>query len=85
MKLSEEQYQRNDGALCFIYQTWCKENGLPQMSADELLVEETIVKTQEQRNFIESFIVIWDYTMDLEVQEKDTFIKDHFTITHIGD
>jgi len=66
MKLTEEQYQRNDGALCFIFQTWCNENGLPQLSADELLA--TVVKSQEQRDFIKSFITLWDYAADLEVK-----------------
>ena len=67
-KKSEEQCQRNDGALCFIYRAWCRDNGLPYMSADELLAEESVEKTLDQTKFIKSFITIWDYATDLEVQ-----------------
>lgn len=42
------------------YLDWCVENDMPQMSADELLVEETVPKTLEQRRYLGTFIERWD-------------------------
>ena len=50
----------NHDQLSQQYLDWCVENGLPQMSADELLVEETVPKTPEQRKYLVSFIERWD-------------------------
>lgn len=66
MKLTDKQYTLNINALSFIFSEWCNENGLPHMSADELLA--TVVKSQEYRDFLKSFITVWDYATDLEVQ-----------------
>lgn len=38
----------------------------PLLSADEMLFEENLSK--KQRNWIERFIVVWDYTTNLDVQ-----------------
>jgi len=38
----------------------------PLLSADEMLWEPTL--TNKQRNWIERFIVVWDYTTNLDVQ-----------------
>lgn len=42
------------------YLDWCIENNMPQMSADELLVEETVAKTEEQKQYLANFIRRWD-------------------------
>jgi len=42
------------------YLDWCIENDMPQMSADELLVEETVPKTLEQRRYLGTFIERWE-------------------------
>mgnify|MGYP003626867452 CR=1 FL=1 len=72
MKMTEEQYSMNDSALCNIFQSWCEENGVPQMSADELLWEDGIELTVEQINFVNSFIAVWDYAMDVEANQPKT-------------
>jgi len=38
---------------------WCKENNLPHVSADELLLED-IDLTKVQRGYIRKFISTWD-------------------------
>ncbi len=38
---------------------WCKENNLPHLSADELLVED-VVLTKVQRGYIRKFISTWE-------------------------
>jgi hypothetical protein len=50
------------------FQTWCKDNGLPQMSADELLVMENVKKTQEQKQWLLSFIDRWDVAQGILVE-----------------
>lgn len=42
------------------YQTWLIENNFPQMSADELLYDRSIIKTLEQENYLFEFIQKWD-------------------------
>ena len=42
-------------ALINSYQQYLDEQGIPQMSADEILVEESLNLTQEQREKIEYF------------------------------
>ena len=49
--------------LCKLARDWCKENNLPCMSFDELLLEDSIKKTEEQKEFIKAYMVIWDYVM----------------------
>tara|TARA_Y100000004_G_C8789376_1_gene358526 strand:+ start:39 stop:242 length:204 start_codon:yes stop_codon:yes gene_type:complete len=49
--------------LCKLAEEWCKENNLPFMSFDELLLEDSIKKTEEQKEFIKAYMVIWDYVM----------------------
>ena len=44
-------------ALCDEFQTWCDAQGLPEMSADELLYNDI---TSEQRSYISDFIHRWD-------------------------
>ena len=40
------------------YQTWCDNNGFPQLSADELFFE--VELTDEQKSYVENFIERWD-------------------------
>jgi hypothetical protein len=47
------------------YQEWLHKNNLPQMSADELLVDESVNLTDEQRKYIENFYNEW-----MEEQDK---------------
>jgi len=68
MKLNDRQDTLNINALCFIFNAWCSDNNLPHLSADELLWEDSVEKTKEQLDFIKSFIAIWDYATNLEVQ-----------------
>ena len=45
-------------------QNWCDDNNFPQMSADELLVEESIKTTPSQKEYLRKFIERWDDTVD---------------------
>lgn len=47
----------------------------PLLSADEMLCEAKL--TNKQRNWIERFIIVWDYTTNLDVQlnKKSAFEK----------
>jgi predicted RNA-binding protein with PUA domain len=52
-----------------VYLTWCKENKLPCISADELLhagYSDEVTLTQEQRQWLSRFIEAWD-----EQQERE--------------
>ena len=40
----------------------------PLLSADEMLFDDNL--TNKQRNWIERFIIVWDYTTNLDVQLK---------------
>jgi hypothetical protein len=40
------------------WQTWCVNNGFPQLSADELFLE--VELTDEQKSYVEDFIERWD-------------------------
>ena len=46
------------------YISWLKKNNLPQMSADELINDPNIEKTQDQIDYLEDFINRWDKTGD---------------------
>jgi len=43
-----------------------RENLSPLCSADEMLFDDDL--TIEQRNWIERFIIVWDYATNLDVQ-----------------
>ena len=43
-----------------------RENLSPLCSADEMLFDDNL--TIKQRNWIERFIIVWDYTTNLDVQ-----------------
>ena len=47
------------------FQTFCSENNLPQMSADELFFEKYDVLTQEQKTYILGFITRWEATEEM--------------------
>ncbi len=49
------------------YQEWTKQNNLPEMSADELLYDDSIEKTPEQEKYLRDFLNRWD--------SADDFIK----------
>lgn len=44
------------------YVEWTKQNNLPEMSADELLYDDSIEKTPEQEKYLKDFINRWDST-----------------------
>jgi len=46
------------------YQEWVKQNNLPEMSADELLYDDSIEKTPEQEKYLKDFLDRWDSTDD---------------------
>jgi hypothetical protein len=39
---------------------WCKENNLPQISADELLADKTLSLTETQKEYLNVFMKLWD-------------------------
>ena len=43
-----------------------RENLSPLFSADEMLFDDNL--TNKQRNWIERFIIVWDYATNLDVQ-----------------
>jgi len=43
------------------FQTWCDAQGLPEMSAEELLYEDI---TSEQRKYLSDFIHRWEAAVD---------------------
>jgi len=45
------------------WQTWCTNNGFPQLSADELFLE--VELTDEQKSYVEDFIERWDQAEEL--------------------
>ena len=47
-------------ALSAALQAFCREHGLPQMSADELCVGDSFSLTDTQRAFLEAFVECWD-------------------------
>jgi hypothetical protein len=47
-----------EAALIEEYQAWCRAQGLPDMSADELVLEDEIM-TAEQRAWLMDFIHRW--------------------------
>lgn len=49
--------------LAASYQVWTDAEGLEPMSADELIFEEL---SDEQRNYVDAFLKIWDLTEDFE-------------------
>jgi hypothetical protein len=51
------------------YQRWCVEQGLPSMSAQELLNEDGL--TWRQQNIISHFLALWD-NLDAQRGEAET-------------
>jgi hypothetical protein len=43
------------------YQIWLDDNKFPQISADELIADSDIIKTEEQEMYLISFIDYWNY------------------------
>jgi hypothetical protein len=43
------------------YQIWLDDNKFPQISADELIADSEIFKTEEQEMYLISFIEYWNY------------------------
>ena len=55
------------GTLVKIYKNFGERQNLsPLLSADEMLFEPNL--TNKQKNWIERFIIVWDYTTNLDVQ-----------------
>jgi hypothetical protein len=55
--------------LSELLQVWCKDNNLPHKSADDLLLDDTIDKTVQQKEWLRDFIELWDTTMREENNE----------------
>ena len=53
------------GHLVSEYESWLKQNNLPEMSADELLYDESIKKTPEQKVYLQKFIERWDNAIEM--------------------
>ena len=51
------------------YQEWLSQNNLPQMSADELLYDYSIEKTEEQKEYLQNFIDRWDAASKMDIEE----------------
>ena len=56
----DEQASDDIEALIAEYSAWLEKNGLPEMSADDLLYDDSIEKTEEQKKYLQSFIERWD-------------------------
>ena len=54
------------------YISWLKKNNLPQMSADELINDPNIEKTQDQIKYLKNFIDRWEKAGD-KLQEVSAF------------
>jgi hypothetical protein len=54
------------GHLVSEYESWLKQNNLPEMSADELLYDESIEKTEEQKKYLQDFIQRWDNAIEMD-------------------
>ena len=48
------------------YQAWLKQNNLPEMSADELLYDDSVEKTPEQEKYLQDFISKWDEAQKID-------------------
>lgn len=60
--------------LCSEYRSWCSAQGLPQMSADELLHEDL---TDAQRSYVSGFIQKWSWAVGAEKENyRDLAIGD---------
>jgi len=46
--------------LSTLFQKWATLEGLPKMSADELVASDSFSLEPEQREFFEAFIAVWD-------------------------
>ena len=55
--------------LSELLQVWCKDNNLPYRSADDLLIDDTVDKTVQQKEWLRDFIELWDTTMKEENNE----------------
>ena len=53
--------------LCNQFEEFCLKNNFPFISADELLSEETIKKTEEQRIYLKNFLINWDNATEFEL------------------
>jgi len=51
------------------YGEWLDQNNLPQISADELLYDDSIEKTEEQKQYLKNFIDKWDAASKMDIDE----------------
>jgi len=58
--LSEDNGMDTIDSLVAEYDAWLTQNGLPKISADELLADYTVEKTPEQKAWLMTFIDRWD-------------------------
>lgn len=49
--------------LTEVYNNWCNENNLPNISADEHNRDQL---TYEQKTFLNDFIEMWEYQQDID-------------------
>lgn len=48
--------------LIELYAKWCATNNVPHISADELAYPDAYELTNEQREWLNAFIILWDLT-----------------------
>jgi hypothetical protein len=52
--------------LCNEFQDFCIRNNFPFISADELLSEETLFKTDSQKEYLKNFLIDWENAIETE-------------------
>jgi hypothetical protein len=67
--VSEDNGMDTIDSLVAEYDAWLTQNGLPKISADELLADYTVEKTPEQKAWLMTFIDRWEEASDREVTD----------------
>lgn len=73
----EEEMHFNDeiAMLSQEYIKWLEQNNLPKMSADELLADLSIEKTDEQKAWLQTFIDRWEDAMDADNIDEEVSVS----------
>jgi hypothetical protein len=73
----EEEMHFNDeiAMLSQEYIKWLEQNNLPKMSADELLADLSIKKTDEQKAWLQTFIDRWEDAMDADNIDEEVSVS----------
>lgn len=74
---TEEEMHFNDeiAMLSQEYIKWLEQNNLPKMSADELLADLSIEKTDEQKAWLQTFINRWEDAMDADNIDEEVSVS----------